>query len=203
MSVQPGQLPPPADGISRSTHIFFGLCGGICLGFGIWAWFGQLDIVSVATGEAKPASQVKEVQHLEGGIVAAILVREGAKVEAGQSLIELETTRTGADLYELQVRLANLTIEAIRHEAEANGRTKLEIPAELTETRPAVVERARNLFETRMKRYESEVVSQKELITQRRQEVREIKARLLNSGKSLSLLNEQIKISEGRLLIKK
>ena len=37
-------------------------------------------------GEAKPASQVKEVQHLEGGIVAAILVREGASVEAGQPL---------------------------------------------------------------------------------------------------------------------
>ena len=42
--------------------------------------------------------------------VAAILVREGGRVEAGQPVIELETTRSGADLFELQVRLANLAI---------------------------------------------------------------------------------------------
>jgi len=196
MSMQQGGIPEPDDGIKLSTHIFFGLCAGICFGFGIWAWFGELDIVSVATGEAKPASQVKEVQHLEGGIVAAILIREGAKVEKGQALIELETTSSGADLYELQIRLANLTIEAIRHRAEANGDKELVIPAQLTERHRDTVERTQNLFETRRKRYEAEIASQKELITQRLQEVREIKARLQNTRKSLKLLNEQIKISE-------
>ena len=77
----------PSDGIKLSTHIFLLLCVGVCVGFGFWAWFGKLDIVSVATGEAKPASQVKEVQHLEGGIVAAILVREGATVNPDSRLL--------------------------------------------------------------------------------------------------------------------
>ena len=156
----------------------------------VWAWFGELDIVSVATGEAKPASQVKEVQHLEGGIVAAILVREGASVEAGQPLVELETTRSGADLHELQVRLSNLTIESIRHQAEASDATLLKIPDDLAKRYPDAVERTRNLFETRLKRYRTEVDSQKELITQR-QEMREIKARSGNTRKSLKLLKNK------------
>lgn len=196
MSMPQGAVPEPDDGIKLSTHLFFVLCAGICFGFGIWAWFGELDIVSVATGEAKPASQVKEVQHLEGGIVAAILIREGAKVVQGQPLIELETTRSGADLFELQVRLANLTIESIRHSAEASGAKALDIPEALLKKHPDSVDRTRNLFQTRQRRYKAEIDSQKELITQRHQEVREIKARLQNTRKSLKLLNEQIKISE-------
>ena len=196
MSLQKGDMPEPDDGIRRSTHIFFFLCVGFCLGFGVWAWFGELDIVSVATGEAKPASQVKEVQHLEGGIVAAILVHEGGRVEAGQPLIELETTRSGADLFELQVRLANLAIESIRHRAEASGDRTLEIPDAFADQHSESVDRSRNLFQTRRKRYDTEISSQKQLITQRHQEVREIKARLQNTNKSLKLLNEQITISE-------
>ena len=63
MQMQDGMPPEPDDGIKLSTHIFLVLCVAVCLGFGVWAWYGELDIVSVATGEAKPASQVKEVQQ--------------------------------------------------------------------------------------------------------------------------------------------
>ncbi|HEC91319.1 MAG TPA: HlyD family type I secretion periplasmic adaptor subunit, partial [Alphaproteobacteria bacterium] len=52
----------------RATHLFLGLCIAFCVGFIIWASFGVLDIVSVAMGEVIPSSQVKTVQHLEGGI---------------------------------------------------------------------------------------------------------------------------------------
>tara|TARA_E500000331_G_scaffold46446_1_gene39105 strand:- start:1485 stop:2789 length:1305 start_codon:yes stop_codon:yes gene_type:complete len=196
MSMQQSGISDADDGIKLSTHIFFILCAGICFGFGVWAWFGELDIVSVATGEAKPASQVKEIQHLEGGIIAAILVSEGDKVEAGQPVVELETTRSGADLHELQVRMANLSIETIRHHAEAIGKQSLLIPEPLASLHLDAVQRTRNLFETRRKRYKAEISSQRELITQRRQEVREIKVRLGNTRKSLQLLNEQVAISE-------
>ncbi|PPR56778.1 MAG: Type I secretion system membrane fusion protein PrsE [Alphaproteobacteria bacterium MarineAlpha4_Bin2] len=196
MSIEHGPMAEPEDGIRLSTHIFFFLCVGLCVGFGVWAWFGELDIVSVAIGEAKPSSQVKEIQHLEGGIVAAILVREGAKVEAGEALIELEATRSGADLLELKVRLSNLRIEVIRHLAEANAKKTLNIPADLEEKYPKAVDRLQKLFDTRRKRYLAEISSQKQLVTQRRQEVREIKARIANSRKSLDLLEEKIAISE-------
>jgi len=191
----PGGLPPAADGISRATHFFFALCVGLCVGFGGWAWFGELDIVSVATGEAKPSSQVKEVQHLEGGIVAGILIREGQTVKEGQALIELEATRTGADVEELNVRLANRIIEAIRHTAEATGLKRLVFSPDLVRKHKDLIDRTNELFETRRKRYGAEIASQKELIIQRRQEMREIKARLTNTRKGLKLLNEQVKIS--------
>ena len=55
--------------------------------FIFWAALGTLDIVSMATGEVVPASQVKTVQHLEGGIVSFIHVKEGDFVQLGQPLV--------------------------------------------------------------------------------------------------------------------
>jgi adhesin transport system membrane fusion protein len=62
------------DDVTKTTHIFLGLCVALCLSFFIWASIGKLDIVSMATGEVIPSTQVKSIQHLEGGIVRKIAV---------------------------------------------------------------------------------------------------------------------------------
>ena len=60
----------------------------------VWASFGKLAVVSMSTGEVVPSTQVKTVQHLEGGIIREILVNEGNQVKAGESLIVLSSTST-------------------------------------------------------------------------------------------------------------
>ncbi|MCU7890870.1 MAG: HlyD family type I secretion periplasmic adaptor subunit [Candidatus Thiodiazotropha sp. (ex Ustalcina ferruginea)] len=65
--------------------------------FVIWALFGEVNIVASAQGKILPGSRVKVVQPLQKGIVKKILVSEGEYVTQGQSLIELDGTRTGAD----------------------------------------------------------------------------------------------------------
>ncbi len=190
------ELPPPDDGVGRATQAFFLLFLAMCLGFGIWAWNAELDIVSVAAGEVKPSSEVKKVQHFEGGIVKRILVEEGDMVRRGEPLVILESTLRGADVEELRVRLAALRIEVLRREAEAAGAKNLQLPPGLVSGHEDLARRARVLFETRRNRYEAEVESQKELIAQRRQRVREIQVRIANTRRSLKLLEEQIAISE-------
>ena len=65
---------PEDDDVKRGTHMFLGLCITALLAFTIWATNAELDIVSVATGEVSPSTNVQSVDHLEGGIVRAILV---------------------------------------------------------------------------------------------------------------------------------
>ena len=55
-----------------------------------WSILTDLDIVSEAVGEVIPRTKVKKVQHLEGGIVREILVREGDTVKQDQPLIVLD-----------------------------------------------------------------------------------------------------------------
>ena len=87
-------MPTPKDEkADAGTHMFLGLCILSLVVFTVWATNAELDIVSVATGEVSPSSYVQSVDHLEGGIVRAILVREGERVAAGQPLIELERAK--------------------------------------------------------------------------------------------------------------
>ncbi len=67
-----------------------------------WACVGEVDIVSVAHGKIVPNGRVKIVQPIGMGVVKAIHVEEGQSVNAGDLLIELDSTQTEADVERLQ-----------------------------------------------------------------------------------------------------
>lgn len=81
----------------------------------VWTLTAQLDIVAVAPGKLVPASQVKVVQAADAGIVREILVRDGDRVAAGQPLLRLDATLTGADAGQIahELALKRLTVRAI------------------------------------------------------------------------------------------
>lgn len=79
-----------------------------------WACIGHVNVVAVAHGKLVPSSHVKVIQPLESGVVRNIHVREGERVEAGQLLIELDSTATGADREMLASQLLAMTIERSR-----------------------------------------------------------------------------------------
>lgn len=91
--------------------VFFGLGGGLAAAI-------PLASAALAPGVISPDGSRKAVQHLEGGIVRAIHVREGDVVEAGQPLLTLEGTQARADLGELHERLLYLTAIEARLAAE-------------------------------------------------------------------------------------
>ena len=62
-----------------------------------WAAFAPMDAAAYAPGHLQVSGQRQSVQHREGGIVAALHVREGQKVQAGQVLIELKGDEVRAD----------------------------------------------------------------------------------------------------------
>ena len=105
--------------LSRTTRSFFYLCVAFCISFFIWASVSPLDIVSNAMGEVIPSSRVKRIQHLEGGIVHEIKVREGERVVTGQPLIVLEATASDSSVEEINVRINSLRVEIARLEAES------------------------------------------------------------------------------------
>jgi adhesin transport system membrane fusion protein len=181
------------------THIFLAICIVGCIAFGVWAWTGELAIVSVAEGEVVPSTQVKTIQHLEGGIVREIKVREGERVKTGQSLVVLESTSTGADVGELKTRIISLKIEIARLQAAASNADSPNFPKELANSHPRLISEASQLFESRKRRLNDEFASQRAIIDQRQQDIRASTGRIKNQQSSLILLEEQISISEDLL----
>ncbi|CAA7619036.1 HlyD family type I secretion periplasmic adaptor subunit [Magnetospirillum sp. SS-4] len=161
-----------------------------------WAALFDLDIAANAPGKVVPAGQIKRIQHLEGGIVRQIHVKEGDIVSIGQPLVELESTASEADLQEIEARIGTLKINTIRLQAQLDGAKELKFPLDLKDAYPEQVKSARALFLAQQDRLTSAVSEQELKIKQREAELAEIRTRLGHSMGRHKILSEQLAINQ-------
>lgn len=106
----------------RATERALILCtAALVAGFLARASVTRLPEITIAQGEIVTAQAAAPVQHLEGGIVDAVLVREGEVVTAGQPLLRLNAAAAHADLGQLSARRAALLQQQERLRAMAEG----------------------------------------------------------------------------------
>lgn len=169
------------------------------IGFGGWAAFAPLSQGAVASGRLIVESQRKEIQHLEGGIVSSIRVRDGDRVKAGDVLITLDDTRALAQVQIIEGQLVAFEAQEARLLAERNGDAELVFPADLAaraEERPEfakVLAGQRDLFVTRRQA----LAGQTEILEQRATQLQEVitglKSQVAAKSQQLRLLEEEIK----------
>src|SRR6202047_4979201 len=110
------------DSLPRSTK--WPTAGGILImavmlmGFGVWGNMAPIAGAVVASGVFVATGQNKIIQHLEGGVIRDIYVREGDVVEQDQLLVVLDETAPRAELCRLFLRRVRLTAIDARLQAE-------------------------------------------------------------------------------------
>ncbi len=111
-------------------------------GLACWLLLAPIESAVVAPGVVSVDSNRKTIQHLEGGIVAAIAVREGDKVRAGGLLIRLEDTEKKAQRNQLRAQHADALARLARLQAERDGADDIGFPQSLLDRAddPAVEE---------------------------------------------------------------
>lgn len=112
------QIPQPPVQI-RSLIVWMLIAGLVLFGgIGTWAAFAPIQSAVVASGSFKVDGNLQVLQHLEGGIVSKIGVREGDKVKAGQVVAELDDTRARAQMGILSNQLCGALAREARLKAE-------------------------------------------------------------------------------------
>ena len=138
----------------RSTQSFFIAFSALAVAMLLWAVLFEIDIVSNAEGQVIPVGEIKTIQHLEGGIIEKILVKESEYVEKGQPLVILAATASEVDVEELQVRMDTQVIKSIRLEAEINNFEVPIFPTSLSKKREKIINKSMELFLSRQKTFE-------------------------------------------------
>lgn len=160
-----------------------------------WASYAQLDEVTRGEGRIIPSRQIQVVQNLEGGIVAAILVREGEVVDEGQVLLRINDIRAGSEFRERRERYHALAGALARLRAEVTGE-EIRIPEVLETDAPDVVRNERSLHAARRAALETEIAILERQVDQRRQELKELAQRRDQLTRSLELAREELAITE-------
>jgi len=123
MTVVVSDMAPPAvrTGL-RLTGILGALASVAFLAGAIaWAHFTPINGAVIASGRVVVQGKPKSVQHLDGGIIREILVKDGDRVKAGDVLMRLDDTLLHANLQIYRTRLANAAALRDRLEAEQSG----------------------------------------------------------------------------------
>ncbi|MEL7281072.1 MAG: HlyD family type I secretion periplasmic adaptor subunit [Pseudomonadota bacterium] len=160
-------------------------------GFFAWAWFYEIEEVTRGTGKVIPSRQLQVVQSLEGGIVAALEVREGDLVNEGDELARIDDTSAGSDLGELREREAALMAAETRVLAEAQGAERVVFADDLTKRAPAAVAAERQVFLSRQTQLLAEISVLKDQLAQRRSALREATATVSKLEAQLAPLREE------------
>ncbi|NIR22371.1 MAG: biotin/lipoyl-binding protein, partial [Gammaproteobacteria bacterium] len=131
-------------------------------GFGTWAALASLDSAAIAPGVVVVESERKSVQHLEGGLVKEILVRNGDPVARGDVLVRLENTHAKALHDVIRGEIDAARAEAARLVAERDGLEDIAFPEDILARAqvPKVAEALqgqRNLFAARRTSLEGQV----------------------------------------------
>lgn len=182
-------------GPRRAVLILLGTTAAFIVLLFAWMSFARLDISVTAMGAVIPSSRVQQIQSMEGGILQALNVREGAVVKKGEVLASVQNLQFNAEQGEAQQGLFGAQAALVRLDAEARGITPA-FPAELEKSAPEIVREQRTLWQTRRQERENSLETLARQLTQRQQELAEARARHQALGDAIGPAREALAIEE-------
>ena len=168
MAKTPGKSPNPAEDTGEAESprglIRAGIGGILVLMLAVivWAALAPVSGAVIAPGAVRVDMNRKTVQHQEGGIIGEILVRDGSRVKAGETLIVLKDMRVEAGIEMVQTQLDGEIAKAARLTAEQVWAENVSFPAELLKRAGDVrvdelLRRETTLFRARRESYDTQL----------------------------------------------
>jgi len=182
-----------ANSIRRHQRMGLALVLLVTLGLGGWASFASLAGAVIAPAVVIVDGNSKKVQHLEGGIVSEVLVKNGDRVTAGAVLLKLDPTEAKANLQIILSQLAELHALRARLLCERDGCDGLSLPPPATteQERAAWTGQAK-LFTARRTLREGKKQQFQERIGQLEQEICGLNAQVKSTNEQTGVVDQEL-----------
>ena len=166
-------------------------------GFGVWGATAPLEGAAIAPGVVAASGENHTVQHLEGGIIDQVMVREGDRVTDGQPLIRLDRTSASASRDIVQKRLVALQARAVRLRAERDGLETLVFPEELTAAASEMsiasdLDEQRREFDDRALRFANDGAIMDQRVAALEEQIRGVEAQIVGVEAQIEVLGDDI-----------
>jgi adhesin transport system membrane fusion protein len=192
-SEHPATFPRRIDRIATEAQGRFVVIIGLCtLAALIWSAIVQIDKVTRGSGRIVTQQMKQEVQHLEGGIVAEIMVKAGDKVVAGQPLMRVENSFFKSELAQAGIEQAAKRIRLIRLEAETNAASTVSFPSAASNTSQQVLDNELSLFQRRRANLNEQLSILTQQQRQKEIELSELRSRLPSVTRERQISEERL-----------
>ncbi len=148
-----------------------------------------IEVLSIADGKIIPQGRIKYVQHLEGGIVEEILIKEGEKVEISQPLVVLSKEKASSEFEEINTRLKSLNLSILRVNSEKESLNSIKFLDNESDFDKDSIRFENELLKSRKNSINSERKSKKS-------NIKKANKNLENLKKRLKIVKEQESISQ-------
>ncbi len=173
--------------------------------FGLWGSLVPLASGAVAPGKLVVDSNSKQIQHLEGGIIKEILVKEGDAVTEGQPLIRLDNTSANAKNDMIQAQYFTARAAEARLIAERDNKESVTFPPELTGAESSypqlhdIMDTQRRLFTAHHDAMTGQIGVLNQKIAQSSDEAHGYREQVAADNAQIKLLDDEITTVQGLL----
>jgi len=195
----------PVFSIGTIAAVGFLALGGLVLGLGSWAIGTRIDGAVIAPGRIVVERNRQAVQHPDGGVVKAILIKEGDAVKEGQVLIRLDAKLTKSELAVVESKFYELMARRGRLEAERDGTHSITFDSELLEAAGRDVKVAglvagqQRLFSARSETLAQSIAQLENQQVQLQKQIVGVDAQKESVQKQLQLIKSETEVQEGLL----
>lgn len=191
------QTPPQPASADFFIKLGFGAVAAIFGGALLWSFVAPIEGAVIAPGQVVVESNRKAVQHLEGGVVDSILVREGDEVAAGDIIVRLQNTLPAANVALIDGQLAELYALRARLEAERDGEVAMAAVrgSEAVLASDAFAARLagqRQLFEARRTTKSTQISLLEERIVQQNERISGVDAQIASLREQRRLIEDEL-----------
>lgn len=161
----------------------------------LWAALAPIDEIVRGDGQVIPGGENQMIQHLEGGIVSAIMVKEGQKVKVDDILLKVDNLKSSSTYESSQYKSAELRAKIIRLRAESTGGPFSPSTQDMADI-PMQIMQERSLFLSNQERLQSQLASLNDQYAQKQSELLEAQGHINEQRRALELIKEEVAISE-------
>lgn len=161
----------------------------------LWAGLSNIDEVVRGEGKVIPSGQTKVLQHMEGGIVSKILVKEGDKVVMNQPIYQLEQASFTADLNEKDLEKVALKAKQQRLESLIYDKN-LVFDSEFSQKYPQIVHNEMQIFFSERLNNSERLNGVAQRVEQKKYEIQDLENKLKDLTSELDVANENSSIAE-------
>ena len=161
----------------------------------IWAAFAKIDEVARGEGKVIPSSQLQVIQSFDGGVVEEVLVKEGQVVNKGDLLLRIDPTRFIATYRENRAEYLSLQARAARLQALTSN-IEFQMPQHIVDESPDIADHEHKLYLSNQKELDEQVSIAKSQLTQRQEELNEVRAKLVQVSRALELSQQELNVTK-------